>query len=91
MARCLTATDEKYLKTFGEEKLNLKHMASAIANVLLFRSHQLTPQLIRQIGEMIIKELPDTEHYIDLNDEWMYRGDNVYEHRKTHEIRRYQY
>ena len=67
---------------------NKNGVARTSANVLIFRNHLLSDKTVEEIAKAIVKELPETEHYIDLNDEWIYRGDGVYEHRETHEIRR---
>ena len=63
-------------------------VARTSANVLIFRNHLLSDKTVEEIAKAIVKELPEAEHYIDLNDEWIYRGDGVYEHRETHERRR---
>ncbi len=75
---------------FGVKDLKDKNgIAQTSANVLIFHNYLLSKKAIEKIAKIIVKELPETEHYIDLNDEWIYRGDEVYEHRETHEIRRY--
>jgi len=85
----LTASEERYLKEHGKEKLEVKRTADAIANVLMFRSHELPRSLVEHIGREIVKALPYTEPYIDVDDLWIYRGNGVYEHKATHEIRHY--
>lgn len=85
----MTATDEKYMKHYGRDKLELKWLADTIANVLMFQSHRLPKELIVEFAQEIVKALPDTEPYIDPDNVWDYYGDHRYEHKLTHEVRRY--
>jgi len=64
-------------------------VAQTSANVLIFHNDLLSDKTVEEIAKAIVKELPETEHYIDIEDKWIYRGDGVYEHRETHERRRY--
>lgn len=87
--RILSARDEEFLQRYGEEKLRLRAKASTVANVLEFRSQDLPADLIEELAKAVVKAIPDTECYIDPNDEWVYTGNMVYRNRKTGERRHY--